>query len=241
MQSKTVGVILHQIKYTDSSGIVSIYTREFGRVSYVVRGAYKKKSTCRTALLQPLSLVEVDVHHNPKKEIQTIKDIRISVPFFQIPYHPVKNGVALFMAELLHKTLKHSERDEDLYQFIENSIAELDTCSTGIGNFHLVFMSGLAKKFGFTPDISNGKDFSYFDMMNGTFESVQPPHVHFLKEEPAKTFRQILEMDYDSLSSFPMNRLQRMEVLQNFVEYYKLHLADFQSLKSVEVLHKLWE
>ena len=96
MLSKTTGIILHQVKYSDSRSIVSIYTRKFGRVSYMVRGANNKKSTCRAALLQPLSVVEIDVFHNPKKDIQTIKDMRIAIPFFHIPYDPVKNGLALF-------------------------------------------------------------------------------------------------------------------------------------------------
>lgn len=241
MQSKTTGIILHQVKYSDSQSIVSIYTREFGRVSYMVRGANKKKSACRAALLQPLSIVEIDVNHNPKKEIQNIRDMRISVPFLQIPYDPVKNCLALFMTEVLHKTLKHSENDEDLYNFIENSVCELDACSEGVGNFHLVFLAGLAKQLGFAPDSLNVNGFRYFDLLNGVFVRNQPEHVHFLEGGQADTFRSILNLDYGCLNNIPMNRLQRAEILNNFVEYYRLHLADFHSLHSIEVLHKLWE
>lgn len=241
MQSKTTGIILYQVKYSDSQSIVSIYTREFGRVSYMVRGANKKKSACRSALLQPLSIVEIDVNHNPKKEIQSIRDMRISVPFHQLPYDPVKNCLALFMTEVLHKTVKHSENDEELYNFIENSVCELDSCKNGVGNFHLVFMAGLASQLGFAPDILNGNGFRYFDLMNGVFEKNQPDHVHFLEGFQAETFKNIMKLDYDCLDSLPMNRQQRADVLNNFVEYFRLHLTDFQSLKSLEVLHKLWE
>lgn len=241
MQAKTTGIILHQVKYSDSQSIVSIYTREFGRMSYMVRGANRKKSATRSALLQPLSIVEIDVSHNPKKDIQSIKDIRIAIPFYHIPYDPVKNGLALFMTELLQKTLKHSENDKELYNFIENSVCQLDKCEEGIGNFHLVFMAGLARRLGFAPDMLNGNGYKFFDMMNGIFERSQPLHAHFLEGKQAETFKSIMELDYDCLNSLPMNRIQRAGVLTNFVEYYKLHLADFQSLHSIEVMHKLWE
>ena len=79
MQAKTTGIILHQVKYSDSQSIVSIYTREFGRMSYMVRGANRKKSATRSALLQPLSIVEIDVSHNPKKDIQSIKSFLIEI------------------------------------------------------------------------------------------------------------------------------------------------------------------
>lgn len=241
MQAKTTGIILHQVKYSDSQSIVSIYTREFGRMSYMVRGANRKKSATRSALLQPLSIVEIDVSHNPKKDIQSIKDIRIAIPFYHIPYDPVKNGLALFMTELLQKTLKHSENDKELYNFIENSVCQLDKCEEGIGNFHLVFMVGLAHRLGFAPDMLNDNGYKFFDMMNGIFERSQPLHAHFLEGKQAETFKSIMELDYDCLNSLPMNRIQRAGVLTNFVEYYKLHLTDFQSLHSIEVMHKLWE
>lgn len=241
MQAKTTGIILHQVKYSDSQSIVSIYTREFGRMSYMVRGANRKKSATRSALLQPLSIVEIDVSHNPKKDIQSIKDIRIAIPFYHIPYDPVKNGLALFMTEVLQKTLKHSENDKELYNFIENSVCQLDKCEEGIGNFHLVFMAGLARRLGFAPDMLNDNGYKFFDMMNGIFERSQPLHAHFLEGKQAETFKSIMELDYDCLNSLPMNRIQRAGVLTNFVEYYKLHLADFQSLHSIEVMHKLWE
>ena len=241
MQAKTTGIILHQVKYNDNQSIVSIYTREFGRISYMVRGANKKKSACRAALLQPLSIVEIDVSHNPKKEIQSIRDMRIAVPFCHIPYNPVKNCLALFMTEVLHKILKHSENDEELYLFIENSVRELDECKEGIGNFHLVFLAQLANRLGFAPDVAEMNSMQYFDMMNGVFRNTRPDHVHYLPPETAGVFSRIVRMDYNGLNELPMTRIQRADMLNHFIEYYKLHLADFHSLHSVDVLHKLWE
>ena len=241
MQAKTTGIILNQIKYTDSSLIVNIYTREFGRISYMVRGANKKKSACRAALLQPLSIVEIDVAHNPKKDIQSIRDMRVAVPFYHIPYDPVKNCLALFMTEVLHKILKHSENDNDLFNFIENSVCELDKCKEGVGNFHLVFMAKLANRLGFAPDVKELTKSQYFDMLNGVFGNSRPEHIHYLQPETSGIFRKIMKMDYNGLNELPMTRKQRADMLNHFIEYYKLHLADFHSLHSVDVLHKLWE
>lgn len=241
MQSKTTGIILHQVKYADSQSIVSIYTREFGRMSYVVRGANRKKSTVRSALLQPLSIVEIDVNHNPKREIQNIRDIRVAIPFYQIPYDPIKNCLALFMTEVLHKTLKYSECDEELYQFIENSVCELDKCDKGVGNFHLVFMAKLASQLGFALEPGNENGFKYLDLMNGSFERQKPLHLHFLDGETLETFKAIFELNYDCLDRLVMNRKQRVDALNNLVEYFRLHLPDFHSLQSIEVMQKLWD
>jgi len=101
MQVKTTGIVIHSIKYSDSSTIVTVYTRQFGRVSYMVHGVNKKRSVFRAAFLQPLSILELDVIHSPGKEIQRIKDIQLEHPFIDIPYNPVKNALALFLSEML--------------------------------------------------------------------------------------------------------------------------------------------
>ncbi len=59
MIAKTQGVVFHQIKYSETSLIVKIYTRDFGLQSYLIKGARSKKSKFSPALLQHLSLLEI--------------------------------------------------------------------------------------------------------------------------------------------------------------------------------------
>jgi len=241
MQVKTTGVILHQVRYADTTSIVSIYTREFGRMSYFVRGANKKKSACRPALLQPLSVVEIEAVHSPKRTIHTIREMRVAIPFYEIPFDQVKIALALFIAEILHKTLKHSENDDDLYNFIEDSIRELDACNEGLGNFHLVFMMQLSHHLGFAPNMENPLQAEYFDLLNGIFIHQAPSHIHFLNPETTNTFKTLMTLDYSNLKTMKLNRSERSELLDRLVEYYQLHLSDFNPIASLDILHKLWE
>lgn len=148
MLTKTNGIVLHSIKHNDSSTIITVYTQQFGRVSYLVHGANKKKSVVRASYLQPLSLVEMDVSHIPGKDIQRIKDIRMLHLFTGIPFDAVKNSLAIFISELLFRTLRQTEPDESLFLFLENSILQLDYCEQGIANFHLVFLIKLTRYLG---------------------------------------------------------------------------------------------
>lgn len=243
MQQKTSGIILNQVKYKDTSSIVSVYTRQFGRISYAVRHTNSKKSVVKSALIQPLTLVEMEVAHNPKKEIQEIKEIRISIPFHEIPFNPAKSAIALFISEVLQKMLKHSISDETLYDFIESSVCELDNCQSGVANFHLVFLAGFAKQLGFAPDIFNPNDFDfpYFDMIDGIFLNHQPSHAYFLKNEKARMFNEIMQENYQTLHQITFTRNQRNEMLDCLLDYFKIHFAEFQPIRSVEILHQLWE
>lgn len=58
MLQKTVGIVLHTLKYNDTSNIVDIYTRENGRTSFLVSVPRSRKSAVKTVLFQPLSMIE---------------------------------------------------------------------------------------------------------------------------------------------------------------------------------------
>jgi DNA repair protein RecO (recombination protein O) len=239
MQIRTTGIILHATKYNDSAAIVTVYTRQLGRVSYLVYGANKKKSVCRNALLQPLSIVELDVSHNHLKDIQQIREMWMDHQFTSIPFHPVKNSVALFLSEILFKTLRQSVPDENLYLFIENSILQLDYSEKGIQNFHLVFLLKLTRYLGFEPNVEKGG--KYFDLMNGVFQEEKPLHIHFLLPEVTVQFSILLETDYQTMEKLVLTRECRSDLLKSMIEYYHLHLPEFHTIHSLSVLQSLFD
>lgn len=240
MQVKTTGIVLHSIKFSDSATIVTMYTRQFGRVSYMVHGVNKKKSVFRTAYLQPLSILEMDVFHTPEKDIQRIKDIQIGYPFTGIPFDPVKNAVALFISEMLFRTLRQTEPDESVFLFLENSIQQLDCCDDGIANFHLLFLIKLTRYLGFEPNSDEEKT-TYFDLMNGVFKKEKPLHLHFLMPDDSADFAALLHADYSNMQLMIFSRSKRLRLLESMVEYYRLHIPDFHGLHSLEVLQSLFD
>lgn len=239
MQAKTTGIILHTTKYTDAASIVTVYTRQFGRVSYLVYGVNKKKSGNRAALLQPLSIVEMEVKHAPGKDIQQIKEIRLEFAFTGIPFDSVKNSLALFLSEILFKALRQTEPDESLFLFLENSIQQLDYLQIGISNFHLVFLQKLTRYLGFEPNVENGG--KYFDLMNGVFQTEKPLHIHFLSPEVTLLFTALLETDYFCMEKLILSRENRSILLKGMAEYYRLHIPEFHNLNSLSVLQSLFD
>ncbi len=240
MLIKTNGIILHSLKYNDNSTIVSIYTYHFGRISYMVHGVNKKKAKFRASFLQALSIVEIDVYHVPGKNLQNIREIRSVYPFTGIPFDPLKNSLALFISEILFRALKQTEPDENLYHFLDNSIRVLDCCDQGLANFHLVFMMKLTRYLGFAPN-DEGKEEKYFDLLNGVFIHERPPHMHFIESDLTKNFIKIMQTDYIHMYTVIISRDERMKLLDAFVEYYKLHVADFYGLNSLPILHSLFD
>jgi DNA repair protein RecO (recombination protein O) len=206
----------------------------------MVHGVNKKKSLNPAAFLQPLSMVEMDVYHMPGKNIQRLKEIRMVHPFTGIPFDPVKNSLALFLSEVLFRTLRQTEPDESLYLFLENSILQLDYSETTMSNYHLVFLLKLTRYLGFEPNQDN-ELVNYFDLMNGVFMKEKPIHSHFILPDAISDFISILNADYLNMQSLVFTRARRASLLQSIVEYYQLHIPDFHGLHSLPVLQSLFD
>ena len=74
MLQKTQGIVLHSLKYKDTSIIVDIYTEVSGRASFLVPVSRSRKAAVKSVLFQPLSLVELEADFRPNTAIYKVKE-----------------------------------------------------------------------------------------------------------------------------------------------------------------------
>ena len=98
MLERTIGIVLHQVKYNDESVIVNIYTLQHGNMGFLVKMPRQKRSNVRTLLLRPLNILELDFDFRPNLSLQRIRDMKLHVSYESLPYEPVKGTLALFLS-----------------------------------------------------------------------------------------------------------------------------------------------
>jgi len=241
MLEKARGIVLCQIRYSESSLILHLYTDLWGRTGLMVPGARSRSKGRRTSLYQPLTLLEIEMIHKPNRELQHAREMRIQHPFISIPFDPVKSAVALFLADVLNRTLREEEANPALFGFISSSIQYLDLASAGVPNFHLHFLVNLTRHLGFLPEKSLYTDMSWFDLRSGSFAAQRPDHGECLEPEPATLLYHLLGTGVDQLSSLHLNRHIRNRLLEGMICYYQLHLEGMPAIRSHEVLKQLFD
>ncbi|MCD7971449.1 MAG: DNA repair protein RecO [Candidatus Azobacteroides sp.] len=241
MLHKTAGVVLHSTKFSDKILLIHIYTEEFGMVTYGVAPGSSKKSGRKTAFFQPFTILELDVEHSNKREIHRIKDSKIQIPLTNIKLDPLKIPISLFLAEFIYRSVKETEPNKPLYNFIVQSIEVLELSEKGIANFHLVFLFKLTRFLGFYPNTEEGSSNEYFDLLNGIFVNTLPPHKHYLQHKDAQIFRVLMRMTYENMHIFSFSRKERMSIILKILEYYRLHLTEFSRPKSLDILQTLFD
>jgi DNA repair protein RecO (recombination protein O) len=244
MLHHTKGIVLRSIKYGETSVIVSIYTELFGIQSYLINGVRKssRRSAGSAASFQPAALLDLVVYHNDLKQLQRVREYQWSYLYERVFFDVRKNAVSLYMVELLQKSFKQPEKNETLYEFIEDAFIHLDKAEEAVvGNFALYFALHLAVFFGFRiEDNYDPVKNKILDLEEGVFTSTTPSHFHYLEGQLAETTSQLLKtMQPGELTQIRLNQSARRQLLQAYEDYYALHLPEFGRLKSLPVLQEL--
>ena len=83
MINNTEALILSCYPYGDTSLICNLFTKDFGRVSIISKGARKIKNP-NHAILQPLQYINLHYYFKPKRNIQLLKEASINLHFYTI-------------------------------------------------------------------------------------------------------------------------------------------------------------
>lgn len=240
MLVKTRAIVLHHIKYAESSVVAYFYTEKYGRASFMVKGIKGKKSKFRSALLQPLSLLQLEMYHKEKRELQTIKDANIEHSTSDIHINIHKSTVALFIAEMLYKTLREEEPNPALFEFLYQSVLYLDTVNEEFANFHLLFIIQLTKFYGFHPENNYSAFYPFFDLQKGRFINLRPTHNYFIDANLSVLLSELMKVNYSNMHTVKLSAENRKSILVALIQYFQLHFQHKFEINSLEIFHELF-
>ena len=234
------GIVLHTLKYGDTSMVAYLLTDVGGRRSYMVQGVRSRSGRgSKLALFQPMFPVEFEGLESPRQQMDRFKEVRAGFVLQSLPFDVRKSTMALFMAEVLYRLVRESEPNRPLFDFVWGSAEALDAMDEGVPNFHLWFLANLSRFLGFCP----GNDYSaddWFDIREGLYTKTRPQHVSFMTQECTRILRDMMECDVRCLAEIGLNRTQRVEFLNAVLVYFGYHLDAISAVQSVRILRAVF-
>lgn len=240
MIEKTSGIILHQLKYTDSGVIIQIYTRSMGRQSYILRGGRNKKAGRHNVHFQPLSIIDFVMYYKESRGLQTLKEYSVTYSPLDIHNNVLKSCVAIFLGEVLTSVLREESAQEELFDYIRDSIIYFDSLSEGYSNFHIAFLAGLCSYLGFEPGQKAIEGDAVFDMVNGAFVSIPPAHGNYANIEISGFLSEFFSSSWEHMNRIALTGSKRNEILLALLKYYSIHLPSLKKINSLEVLKEIF-
>lgn len=240
MEDKIQGFVLQSIRYGDSSLVVKMFTRQTGLQTFMVKGVRGRNSRNHAAFFQPMTFLRFVRSGRPRPNAMAyLRDPELDYTFQSIPLVMKKSAVLIYLAELLSHTLTQQEQNEELYQFVYQSVVWLDLVESNYANFPLFFTLELTRFLGFYPHPDEpGK--GIFDMMEGRFVSAIPPHPYYFDQERSAVMARFLHLKIDEIATIVLNGEQRSELLDGIITFVRLHAPLAKGLQSHEILREIF-
>ena len=215
MTTSTELIVLHTTKFGENSIVVHTLGRDYGRRSFLVRGAGKKVMS----LLLPLNILEAEITESTKSTLYTARNLTSRHPLLGIRNNIYKNTMTMFLSEVIYRTIKEGAQEHDLFEWCRGQILLLSAMESDFSNFHIRFLLELSVALGFSPETS--------DLM---------PFV----EENYTIVSQFMTASFAESMLIPLSGPVRNKICEDVLRYIEYHSESTLTINSLKVLRELF-
>jgi DNA repair protein RecO (recombination protein O) len=128
--ARSEAVILRSMKFRDTSKIVSLYTRQFGRISVVAKGARSRNNKFGAAL-EPMSHVSAVFYRTEGRELHLLSQCDLIHGFRRIADSLGRLAAGLAAVELVSGVTHDEEANEALFSLLVATLAAIESATKG--------------------------------------------------------------------------------------------------------------
>lgn len=144
--------ILHSRSYLESSLILDIFSREYGRLHLIAKGAKREKSPF-SGLLQPYQ--RLLMAWRGKSELMTLTDVEADIEAYELS--DARTIAGFYVNELLVRLLHQHEPHPELFDFYNGAIFALSVAKP-VDAILRIFEKGLLESLGYGPVLDHDVD-----------------------------------------------------------------------------------
>ena len=213
------GLVLKVFPYSDTSIISNIFTDDYGKLTFIVKGIRKPKKPL-LSILQPFNLIELQYYYKRDRGIQLIKEADIIISFEKLRNNFSTIIIGSTILNIINKVFEKEYSNDIVFRLIYKTLNKLSDINYHNKIYFLFFIFHLNKQLGFMPNIDeakndiNQKGAFFLDQINGT-------HIDELLT---------IEIDSDTLKK-----------TYNFLIFFmKYHINSMSNIKGLEQIEKIY-
>ncbi len=236
MIRKTEAIVLNTRKYRDTSLICTMYTRLYGRQSYLVKGYRSTKSRKRYSFFQPMSIIEVVFYHKESRDLQIVSETSNRYFFQDLQTDPIKITLGMVITEVFFNSVHEEERNDPLFGFFQRLLVALDTHDEHLIHYFIYFLVHLTRHLGLFPrnEVKDPQGSVYFNLPEGTLRNAPGAR------SSDYLVAQFCNANLDNCHLIEFGNREKSELINSLMQYYQLHVDGFKQPESLKVLAEVF-
>lgn len=213
------GLVLKVFPYSNTSVICNIFTDQYGKLTFIVKGIRKPKKPL-LSIIQPFNLIELQYYYKKDRGIQLIKEADIVVSFEKLRNNFTTIMIGSTILNIINKVFEKEYSNEIIFRLTYKILNKLSNINHHNKLFFLFFIFHLNKQLGFMPDMNENKN------------TINTNGVLFLKQINETHIDKLLNINIDS------NTLKKT---YNFLIFFmRHHIHSMANIKGLNQIEKIY-
>jgi len=240
--AKTSAIVLKVINFSESSLIVTMMTREHGKIAVIAKGARKPKNKL-SGLLSPGEILEVVYYYKNTRNVQTLTEAAYLHKLFKLRTDVFKMSLALSVLELVNQLTHENEINIPVFNFLIRFLPWLNDYSKPSKlilpyvQIQLADLSGIGLQLNET-DRSN----VYLNISNGEITGSPKGNSTIKLTYDQYTFiKMAVDVKKNSIFDINMSKNELKDLIHHLDMYFRYHIEGIKERKSDHIFDQLFD
>ena len=243
---RTEAIVLRKMDYRETSQIVTLFTREKGKMAVLAKGARLLKSRFGSSL-QPMSYTQVVFYHKPTRGLQTLSESAHVQPFHRISRDLEKISIGWRIVELVYALMEEEQQHPQVFNLLVEVLGRLDEADVHAINLLPYFQMRLATVLGFAPDIDRERvehlpdEGGVLTLDTGAIllPDATPRAARRAARTALRAFAILARADLDTVMRMRLDADTRREVNALVEDFLRYHVEDAYPSRSEKIIGQL--
>jgi len=248
---QTEAVVLRSMEYGDTSKIVTLYTRKYGKLKVIAKGARGAKNKFGSSL-ETMTMSSVVLYKKEHRDLHLLSKSEIRMPLGKVQQDAERMFTALALLELVNMVMHDEEENEKIFLLLTESLLAIDRSTGRRINVVIAFMLKMFVQFGY------GIDLRRCSHCQREIERYHPPFVSLrisdgtlvcsecsggssaagkrLTTGLIRTMDELLHAETDAVTDIPVDHASTADILTVCELYMHYHHEGSRTLRSLSLL-----
>jgi DNA repair protein RecO (recombination protein O) len=251
--TKTEAIVLKSLKFGDTSKIVTLYTKDYGKIKVIAKGIRKPKSRL-AGTLETFFHIQIVFYKKLTTEIYLLSQAEIIKPFQKLTKDLSRYAFASGALELLDKLITGEEPNPKLFELTLDTLSFMESCpQKSLEKSFWFYVLNLADILGYKPKfdrcISCNKvipaEFILFSPEKGGIvcqKCARQDQAYLrLSKDSARSALKLQSIKLEKLNSYNIPKEELHEISNVVLNLLDYHTGRGRDLKSLEFLKTTME
>ncbi len=241
MTKTTQIIILRSIDYQESSKIITVLSKEHGKISLIARGARRLKSKL-AGLIEVGNILDVVYYYKETRSLHTLSEASVAYQSLSFRQDFEKASVLYSTLELITQLTHENQKNTDIFNFADSFIrwlGNLDNVNLLIFPYVQIRMAQLIGIGLFYEPIPENS-YAFLNISSGTVSNSPDTELSIkLTQKQSEFVVKALNSRSNSILTARLEGYELKQLIHHFDIYFKYHIEGFKERRSDSIFEQI--